>query len=416
MTPLSPLRARIAVTAIGLGFAFGASAFAQDDDVATPDFRQDTVVRARTNFAGSPQTSSTLQVASPEAVDRGLRKLAGRNVHNAEGEKLGTIRDFVIDKRSGAVIYAVVSSGGILGVRQTLRLVPIGALQPAPAGLDGYIIRINRVGWNRAPALLKAAFNAGVIRIDDEQMRQMSELFAEAGAFPFSAKSTVTGPPRDDAIAQTEPETQARPSSKLRDLEAERSASPYVRASDLRDRDIRASGQEVGEVEDIIIDLETRRAFALVELDEDITERELEVLVPINRLDLSGTRHQLATNLSVADFQRADPNYVALTAAPPSASNPSPDETLSPTGRIDEATPKLAPSANDARALALSAARQALTRQGELGGITILVTAENGTLRFTGTVPSERHKQLAADVVQQAVPGHTIDNQLVVPK
>ncbi len=416
MKTRSPHRGWIAVTAIGLGSAFGTSAFAQDDDVATPDLRQDTVVRARANFAGSPQTSSTLQVASPEAIDRGLRKLAGRYVHNAEGEKLGTIRDFVIDKRSGDIIYAVVSSGGILGVRQTLRLVPIGALQSAPAGLDGYIIRINRVGWNRAPALLKAAFNAGVIRIDDEQMRQMSELFAEAGAFPSSAESTVTGPPREDAIAQTEPETQARPSSKLRDLEAERSASPYVRASDLRDRDIRASGQEVGEVEDIIIDLETRRAFALVELDEDITERDLEVLVPINRLDLSGIRHQLATNLSVEDFQRADPNYVALTSPPRGSATTPSAEVLAPTGRTDETEVRLAPSANDARALALSAARQALTRQDELGGITILVTAENGTLRLNGTVPTESHKQLAAEVVQQATPGHTIDNQLVVPK
>jgi len=66
--------------------------------------------------------------------------------------------------------------------------------------------------------------------------------------------------------------------------------------------------------------------------------------------------------------------------------------------------------------MALSAARQALNRQDELAGVTIIVAAENGTFRLTGTVPTERHKQSAAAVVQQAAPGLTIDNQLVVPK
>ena len=398
-----------AVVIVCLGFIPGSFTLAQSDGYRS-DVRTDTVLLGQADLTRSRPSATSLQIASPEAVDRGLRKLAGRNVHNADGEKLGTIRDFVVDKRSGDVIYAVVSSGGILGVRQTLRLVPIGALQPAPAGLDGYIIRIDRVGWNRAPALLKAAFNAGVIRLDEEQKRQMSELFAEAGA-PTADRSPARN--RDDTLTQSKTKPQ---SPKPADIDAERAASPFVRASDLRDRDIRASGQEIGEVEDVIIDLESRRAFALVELDEDITEREFEVLVPIGRLDLSGTHHQLATNLSVEDFQRADPNYVALTASPPSASAATPDEELAPTGRVNEAAPKLAPSANDARALALSAARRAIDRHDELTGATIILAAENGTLRLTGTVPTERHKQLATEVAQLSAPGLTIENQLVVGK
>jgi sporulation protein YlmC with PRC-barrel domain len=406
----------IVIPIICFGSIAGTFVSAQNARSGSFDVRADTVLLAQTDLTATPNSSGALQVASPEAVDRGLRKLAGKNVRDAEGEKVGTIRDFVIDKQSGDVIYAVVASGGILGVRQTLRLVPIGALQPAPAGLDGYIIKINRVGWNRTPALLKSAFNAGVIRIDEEQIRQLSELFADVGVPSSPAENTVSGQPREDAIAQADTQPPARSLSKPRDLEAERAASPYVRASDLRERDIRASGQEIGEVEDIIIDLETRRAFALVELDEDITERELEVLVPISRLDLSGTHHQLATNLSVVDFQRADPNYVALTSAPPRRPTPPPEEALAPTGRTEEGESKLAPSANDARALALSAAREALDRHDELTGATIIIAAENGTLRLSGTVPTERHKQLAADVAQQAAPGLTIDNQLVVAK
>jgi hypothetical protein len=68
------------------------------------------------------------------------------------------------------------------------------------------------------------------------------------------------------------------------------------------------------------------------------------------------------------------------------------------------------------RALAFSAAREALGRRDEFTDTPIIVAAENGTLRLSGTVPTEHHKQLAAEAAQEASPGYTIENHLVVPK
>ena len=56
-------------------------------------------------------------------------KLIGMNVRNAEGEKLGTINDFVLDVRTGKIAYAALSVGGVLGVGDKLFAVPYTELK-----------------------------------------------------------------------------------------------------------------------------------------------------------------------------------------------------------------------------------------------------------------------------------------------
>lgn len=54
--------------------------------------------------------------------------LTGDTVVNREGEKLGRIDDLMIDVPSGRVAYAVMSSGGFLGLGDKLFAVPFNAL------------------------------------------------------------------------------------------------------------------------------------------------------------------------------------------------------------------------------------------------------------------------------------------------
>jgi sporulation protein YlmC with PRC-barrel domain len=54
----------------------------------------------------------------------------GKEVLNLHGEKLGEIVELAIDGGQGRVVYAVLASGGWLGLGQDLYAVPIGALQP----------------------------------------------------------------------------------------------------------------------------------------------------------------------------------------------------------------------------------------------------------------------------------------------
>jgi sporulation protein YlmC with PRC-barrel domain len=52
------------------------------------------------------------------------RKVNGTNVYNTVGEKLGSVYDVMIDKRSGNAEYAIMSFGGFLGIGDSYHPLP----------------------------------------------------------------------------------------------------------------------------------------------------------------------------------------------------------------------------------------------------------------------------------------------------
>lgn len=50
--------------------------------------------------------------------------LNGDEVYNAKGEKLGSVKEIMLDVRNGKVCYAVLSFGGFLGMGEKLFAVP----------------------------------------------------------------------------------------------------------------------------------------------------------------------------------------------------------------------------------------------------------------------------------------------------
>ena len=58
----------------------------------------------------------------------GADTLVGNDVYNQLGEKLGDIKEVMLDMRSGRVAYAVLSFGGFLGMGEKLFAVPWNAL------------------------------------------------------------------------------------------------------------------------------------------------------------------------------------------------------------------------------------------------------------------------------------------------
>lgn len=55
--------------------------------------------------------------------------LIGDSIVNPAGEKLGDLKDIVLDTASGEVVYAVMASGGVLGMGEKLFAVPWHALR-----------------------------------------------------------------------------------------------------------------------------------------------------------------------------------------------------------------------------------------------------------------------------------------------
>lgn len=77
-----------------------------------------------------------------------VSKIIGTDVRTKFGEKIGDIRDIVVDDR-GAIRLAIVSTGGFLGVGDRLHAVPWDLLTPGPK--DDRILDIDKARLQAAP-------------------------------------------------------------------------------------------------------------------------------------------------------------------------------------------------------------------------------------------------------------------------
>lgn len=76
------------------------------------------------------QTEVTTSVSGTQVSAASWRasQVIGVNVKNSSGETIGDVEDLVIDMKNGKIIAAIISSGGFLGVADTLSAVPVTAL------------------------------------------------------------------------------------------------------------------------------------------------------------------------------------------------------------------------------------------------------------------------------------------------
>jgi hypothetical protein len=77
-------------------------------------------------------------------------KVEGTPVFNRSGEALGTIYNFMVDKVTGQVAYAVMSFGGFLGIGETYHPLPWRALT-YDTRLGGYVVDIDKDRLAEAP-------------------------------------------------------------------------------------------------------------------------------------------------------------------------------------------------------------------------------------------------------------------------
>ena len=77
-------------------------------------------------------------------------KVEGTSVYNGNGDKLGSIDDLVIDKRSGLVRYAALEFGGFLGMGADRYPIPWSMLK-YDTNLDGYVVPIAKEQLEQAP-------------------------------------------------------------------------------------------------------------------------------------------------------------------------------------------------------------------------------------------------------------------------
>lgn len=78
-------------------------------------------------------------------------KVEGTAVYDSEGRHLGTVHNFMVDKVSGQVAYAVLAFGGFLGLGENHHPLPWRALRYSTE-LGGYVVDIDPGVLSGAPS------------------------------------------------------------------------------------------------------------------------------------------------------------------------------------------------------------------------------------------------------------------------
>ena len=97
-------------------------------------------------------TSSSADVATDETDELiASDKVEGTAVYNHQGERLGTVYNFMVNKVTGQVAYAVMSFGGFLGLGQSYHPLP-WRLLTYDTKVGGYVVDLDKERLQDAPS------------------------------------------------------------------------------------------------------------------------------------------------------------------------------------------------------------------------------------------------------------------------
>ena len=101
-------------------------------------------MQTTTGTGGNVATDETDRLIASDKVE-------GTAVYNRQGERLGSVYNFMVDKRSGQVAYAVMSFGGFLGIGDSYHPLPWKALT-YDTSMGGYVVDIDKDRLQNAPS------------------------------------------------------------------------------------------------------------------------------------------------------------------------------------------------------------------------------------------------------------------------
>lgn len=348
--------------------------------------------------------SQSLQSMSQNMRGTHASELLGRDIRTPQDEDLGQLSDFVIDAQSGKVLYAVVASGGVVGIGQTLRAVPVTALkQSSSSGSEQMLINIDQAKWDQAPTFEK---NQLASLSHDQRGQELHQYYGQ------------TAPSRTQPSSRTQQGVATQG-----DRQTTQGAAQLVLATDIIGQDVRSGSQEVGSVEDVIIQLRSRSAAALLDPADSLADANRSFLVPFNKLTRDNEGNLSAT-LSREDFANASQapdsgwgdqavGYVSTLFVWPAQNRDDQTRAGSSDRMADNGIRDADRNGSQPPVAAVRQAVQAEARSAD-GPTSVAVAANGDKVVLSGTVPTEDVKERIEERAEQAAQGWDIDNQIRV--
>jgi sporulation protein YlmC with PRC-barrel domain len=182
-----------------------------------------------------------------------LHNLTGLTVENLDGEKLGKIKNFVLDMPSGKARYVLISSGGIVTLRPHTKLVPASAVSTATAKKGTALLDISIKNWAKAP-LFK--------RKDLASLNQSSRYTELVKFYSHSTEPAIR--------KNTLPEAHASEPNRKQTGDAAKGASsaPLQLATDIVGKNvINRQNEALGKVSDLVFDVSAQKpTFAIISM------------------------------------------------------------------------------------------------------------------------------------------------------
>jgi len=388
-TPLKS--AAVAASLVSLCSALVAQSSTVNPPASSQQYKQQ-VNRPSANPAvqNTDTTPSDRMQSAQDPRGRNASQLMGLEVIGRTGESFGKLTDLVIDSHSGKVEYGVVSSGGVLGLGAQLRAVPLTSLQQdMSGGREQMKVDIDQARWIQAPVFTKEQVASLSL---DQRGREIAQFFGQS---PTQIQQ------------QNEQQKQHRASSS--------SVKPLVLASEIIGREILSGQQAVGEVEDVIVQIQSGNAAALLDPKDDFAGTDQKYLVPFSKL-MRTNEKTLSTTLTRADFSSARTTSDDSWARSPGGGTalfvwPSLASLQRQGGQ--RVTSLEGGAQAQAPVEAIQQAIQSDPKSARSPGLISIVASGNRVI-LGGTVQSEEVKERIGDRAQKAAQGWNIENQIRV--
>jgi sporulation protein YlmC with PRC-barrel domain len=243
---------------------------------------------AATFLYGQPQSMPALgqkiKPAAPPPVRQkteyvGLttaRQLMHKPVEALTGDKIGSVKDVVINPQTGRIVFVVLASGGFAGIGAKLRAVPPSALSQASAKRGMLALEIGPKKWKSAPTMSK----------DELAKFGNADLAKKIYAFYHQPW------PEESGTAQKDHPNNSAGSS----------VSQLKLASDLIGQSVivRHEG-EIGRVSDLSVDLKNPGMAQALVAPTDAEAKTFSV--PMNAFQVDSAHNALVLNANMRSFQ-----------------------------------------------------------------------------------------------------------------